>query len=144
MTVPTTIVNALLSVLATGVANVDATSSTEFTPAITATVAALSPAFELESRYVHETLGDEMIAEHRIPIEFWIKHAGAPATTMQRARDIGAAALAALVQADGTGYHLAFDDAVTFTVDPGLTTVNSASWLVATMFVTVRDALTVT
>jgi hypothetical protein len=145
VTAPTTIVNAILSAIDAGVADVDTTSSTDFTPAITTrSVAALSPAFELASSFEWDTLGvNEIVATHRIPIEFWIKHDGKPAATMQRARDVGASALLALVDNDGTGYELAFDDPVTFTVDPGLTTVNSLSWLVATMFVSVRDVVSI-
>lgn len=145
MTAPTTLVNALLAVILADIADVDTVSSSDFTPAITtAKVAALSPAFELESSFTWEALGTaEIVAVHRIPIEFWVKHDGKPAATMQRARDVGAAALLALVNNDGAGYELAFDSPVTFTVDPGLTTVNSLSWLVATMFVSVRDVVSI-
>lgn len=145
MTAPTTIVNAILSAIDAGVADVDTTSSTDFTPAITTrSVAALSPAFELASSFEWDTLGiNEIVATHRIPVEFWVKHDGKPAATMQRARDVGASALSALVNNDGAGYELAFDSPVTFTVDPGLTTVNSLSWLVATMFVSVRDVVSI-
>lgn len=145
MTAPTTIVNAVLSAIDAGVQDVDTVSSNDFTPAITANVAALSPAFDLESSFGYEVLGGlEIIVTHRIPIEFWIKHAGTPSVTMQRARNIGESALVALVETDGTGYNLAFEEPVSFSVDPGLTTVNSVSWLVATMFVSVRDTVTVT
>lgn len=145
MTTPSVIVNAMLTAINAAVADVDSVSSSDFTPAITtAKIAALSPAFEVESRFVWESMSaSEIVAVHRVPIEFWVKHDGRPAATMQRARDIGASALAALVSADGTGYELVFDDPVTFSIDPGLTTVNSLSWLVATMFVSVRDALSV-
>ena len=51
--------------------------------------------------------------------------------------------MAALVSADGTGYTLVYDEPVSFTVDPGITTVNSLAWLVATMFVSVRDELSI-
>ena len=84
----------------------------------------------------------EIVAVHRIPIEFWVKHDGKPATTMQRARDVGAAALLALVAADGTGYTLNYSESVTFAVDPGLTTINSVSWLVANMTVAVIETVT--
>jgi hypothetical protein len=57
---------------------------------------------------------------------------------MQRARNIGDLALSALLTGDGTGYQLVFEDAITISVDPAFTTVNSQSWLVATMFVNVR------
>jgi len=145
MTAPTTLVNALLAVILADIADVDTVSSSDFTPAITmAKVAALSPAFELESSFTWEALSDDgIVVTHRIPIEFWVKHDGKPAATMQRARDIGASALSALVNNDGAGYELAFDSPVTFTVDPGLTTVNSLSWLVATMFVSVRDVVSI-
>lgn len=145
MTAPSTLVDAMLAVILADVADVDTVSASDFTPAITtAKVAALSPAFELESSFTWEALdGGEIVVTHRIPIEFWVKHDGKPETTMQRARDIGAAALAALVDNDGTGYELAFDNPVSFTVDPGLTTVNSLSWLVATMFVSVRDVVSI-
>jgi hypothetical protein len=145
MTAPSTLVDALLAVILADIADVDTVSSSDFTPAITtAKVAALSPAFELESSFTWEALGDDsIVVTHRIPIEFWVKHDGKPAATMQRARNIGASALSALVDKDGTGYELAFDDPVTFTVDPGLTTVNSLSWLVATMFVSVRDVVSI-
>lgn len=145
MTAPSTLVDAMLAVILADVADVDTVSASDFTPAITtAKVAALSPAFELESSFTWEALdGGEIVVTHRIPIEFWVKHDGKPETTMQRARDIGAAALAALVDNAGTGYELAFDNPVSFTVDPGLTTVNSLSWLVATMFVSVRDVVSI-
>ncbi len=145
MTAPSTIVDAMLAVILADVSDVDTVSSSDFTPAITTTkVAALSPAFELESGFSWETLGaTEIVVTHRIPIEFWIKHDGKPAATMQRARDIGASALSALVDNDGTGYELVFSEPVSFSVDPGLTTVNSLSWLVATMFVSVRDAVSI-
>ena len=145
MTAPTTIVNAILSAIDAGVADVDTTSSTDFTPAITTkSVAALSPAFELASSFEWDTLGAaEIVVTHRIPIEFWVKHDGKPATTMQRARDVGASALSALVAADGTGYTLNYSEAATFTVDPGLTTINSVSWLVANMTVTVIETVTI-
>lgn len=145
MTATLTLVDALLAVILADVADVDTVSSSGFTPAITtAKVAALSPAFELESSFTWEALGGGgIVVTHRIPIEFWVKHDGSPAATMQRARNIGASALSALVDKDGTGYELAFDNPVTFTVDPGLTTVNSLSWLVATMFVSVRDVVSI-
>mgnify|MGYP000962019636 CR=1 FL=1 len=145
MTAPSTIVDAMLAVILADVSDVDTVSSSDFTPAITTTkVAALSPAFELESGFSWEVLGvTEIVVTHRIPIEFWIKHDGKPAATMQRARDIGASALSALVDNDGTGYELVFSEPVSFSVDPGLTTVNSLSWLVATMFVSVRDAVSI-
>ena len=144
MTAPTTIVNAILSAIDAGVADVDATSATDFTPAVTTrSVAALSPAFDLSTSFEWDTLGTaEIVAVHRIPIEFWVKHDGKPATTMQRARDVGAAALLALVAADGTGYTLNYSESVTFAVDPGLTTINSVSWLVANMTVAVIDTVT--
>ena len=145
MTAPSTIVDAMLAVILADVADVDTVSSSDFAPAITtARVAALSPAFELESSFTWESLGGaEIVVTHRVPIELWVKHDGKPATTMQRARDIGASALSALVDNDGTGYSLAFDEPVSFSVDPGMTTVNSLSWLVATMFVSVRDAVSI-
>lgn len=145
MTAPSTLVDALLAVILADITDVDTVSSSDFTPAITtAKVAALSPAFELESSFTWESLGGgSIVVTHRIPIEFWVKHDGKPAQTMQRARNIGASALSALVDKDGAGYELAFDSPVTFTVDPGLTTVNSLSWLVATMFVSVRDVVSI-
>ena len=145
MTATSTLVDAMLAVILADVAGVDTVSSADFTPAITTrSIAALSPAFELESSYTWETLGDgSIVVSHRIPIEFWVKHDGKPAATMQRARDIGASAMSALIDNDGTGYELAFDEPVSFTVDPGLTTVNSLSWLVATMFVSVRDVVSI-
>ena len=145
MTVTSSIVNALLSAINTAVSDVDSVSSSDFTPAITtARIAALSPAFELESRFTWETLDVFAVTvTHRVPIELWIKHDGKSAATMQRARDIGVAAMAALVTADGTGYTLVYDEPVSFTVDPGITTVNSLAWLVATMFVSVRDELSI-
>ena len=144
MTAPTTIVNAILSAIDAGVADVDATSATDFTPAITTrSVAALSPAFDLSTSFEWDTLGTaEIVAVHRIPIEFWVKHDGKPATTMQRARDVGAAALLALVAADGTGYTLNYSESVTFAVDPGLTTIHSVSWLVANMTAAVIATVT--
>ena len=146
MTAPSTIVDSMLAVILADVADVDTVSSSDFAPAITtARVAALSPAFELESSFTWETMsGAEIVVTHRVPVEFWVKHDGKPATTMQRARDIGASALSALVANDGTGYELVFSEPVSFSVDPGMTTVNSLSWLVATMFVSVRDTVTVT
>lgn len=146
MTAPTSIADAMLSAINAAIADVDTVSSTEFTPAITTTkVAALSPAFDLESRFQWETFdGAEVVVIHRIPLEFWVKHDGRTTNTMTRARDIGASAVNALVAADGTGYELVFDDPVTFSVDPAFTTINSVSWLVATMFVSVRDTVTVT
>ena len=146
MTAPTSIANAMLSAINAAISDVDTVSSTEFTPAITtAKVAALSPAFDLESRFQWETFdGGEVVCIHRVPIEFWVKQDGKTTNTMTRARDIGASAIAALVAADGTGYELLFDDPVTFSVDPAFTTVNSVAWLVATMFVSVRDTLTIT
>lgn len=145
MTATSTLVDAMLAVILADVADVDTVSSADFTPAITTrSIAALSPAFELESSYTWETLGGgSIVVSHRIPIEFWVKHDGKPAATMQRARDIGASAMSALIDNDGTGYELAFDEPVSFTVDPGLTTVNSLSWLVATMFVSVRDVVSI-
>jgi hypothetical protein len=143
MTVPTTIVDALLLAINTGVADVDTVSSNDFAPAITtASVAALSPAFDLETVFAWESLSSiEITVTHRVPIEFWVKHDGKPAQTMQRARNVGASAVTALVLSDGTGYTLAFEEPVSFSVDPGLTTINSVSWLVATMVVTVRDVV---
>jgi hypothetical protein len=145
MTAPTSIANAMLSAINAAIADVDTVSSTEFTPAITTQkIAALSPAFDLESRFQWETLdGAEVIVIHRIPLEFWVKHEGVTTNTMTRARDIGASAINALVAADGTGYELLFDDPVTFAVDPAFVTINSVAWLVATMFVSVRDTLTI-
>ena len=145
MTAPSTIVDAMLLAINTDVADVDTVSSSDFAPAITTTkVAALSPAFELESSFTWDTMSaTDIVVTHRIPIEFWVKHDGKPAATMQRARDIGASALSALVDNDGTGYDLVFEEPVSFSVDPGLTTVNSLSWLVATMFVSVRDAVSI-
>ena len=58
-------------------------------------------------------------------------------------RKLGAAALLALVAADGTGYTLNYSEAVTFAVDPGLTTISSVSWLVANMTVTVIETVTI-
>jgi len=140
MTTPSALVDTILATINAAVADVDTVSSSDFTPAIgTAGIAALSPAFELASSFEWDTLGiNEIVATHRIPVEFWVKHDGKPATTMQRARDVGAAALLALVAADGTGYTLNYSEAATFTVDPGLTTINSVSWLVANMTVTDR------
>jgi len=145
MTVPTTIVDALLLAINTGVADVDTVSSNDFTPAITtASVAALSPAFDLETTFTWESLSSlEITVTHRVPIEFWVKHDGKPAQTMQRARNVGASAVTALVLSDGTGYTLAFDEAVSFAVDPGLVTINSVSWLVANMTVTVIETVTI-
>ena len=146
MTAPTSIADAMLSAINTAIADVDSVSSTEFTPAITtAKIAALSPAFDLESRFQWETFdGAEVVVIHRIPLEFWVKHDGKTTHTMTRARNIGTEAINALVAADGTGYELEFADPVTFAVDPAFTTVNSVAWLVATMFVSVRDTLTIT
>ena len=146
MTAPTSIADAMLSAINAAIADVDTVSSTEFTPAITTTkIAALSPAFDLESRFQWESLGGaEVIVIHRIPIEFWVKHDGKTTNTMTRARNIGTDAINALVAADGTGYELLFDDPVTFAVDPAFVTINSVAWLVATMFVSVRDTVTVT
>ena len=146
MTAPTSIADAMLSAINAAISDVDTVSSTEFTPSITtAKIAALSPAFDLESRFQWETLdGADVVVIHRIPLEFWVKHDGKTTYTMTRARNIGAEAINALVAADGTGYELLFDDPVTFSVDPALTTINSVAWLVATMFVSVRDTVTVT
>ena len=133
----TAIVDAMLAVILT-LDDVDTVSSSDFTPAITtARIAALSPAFGIEIDYRWDTF-DELSFVYRIPIEFWVKHSGQPAATMQCARDIGDAALAALLTGDGTGYQLVFEDAITISVDPAFTTLNSQSWLVATMFVNVR------
>ena len=145
MTAPTSIADAMLSAINAAIADVDTVSSTEFTPAITtAKIAALSPAFDLESRFQWETFdGAEVVVIHRIPIEFWVKHDGKTTNTMTRARNIGTDAINALVAADGTGYELLFDDPVTFAVDPAFVTINSVAWLVATMFVSVRDTLTI-
>ena len=145
MTAPTSIADAMLSAINAAIADVDTVSSTEFTPAITTTkIAALSPAFDLESRFLWESLGGaEVVVIHRIPIEFWVKHDGKATHTMTRARNIGTDAINALVAADGTGYELLFDDPVTFAVDPAFVTINSVAWLVATMFVSVRDTLTI-
>ena len=146
MTAPTSIADAMLSAINAAVADVDTVSSTEFTPAITTSkVAALSPAFDLESWFQWESFdGTEVVVIHRIPIEFWVKHDGKTTNTMTRARNIGTSAINALVAADGTGYELLFDDPVTFSVDPVFRTVNSVAWLVDTMFVSVRDTLTIT
>jgi hypothetical protein len=100
-------------------------------------IAALSPAFGIEIDYRWDTF-DELSFVYRIPIEFWVKHGGTPSSTMQRARNIGDAALLALLIGDGAGYQLVFEDAITINVDPAFTTLNSQSWLVATMFVNVR------
>ena len=133
----TAIVDAMLAVIET-LDDVDTVSSSDFTPAITtARIAALSPAFGIEIDYRWDTF-DELSFVYRIPIEFWVKHSGQPSATMQRARDIGDAALSALLTGDGTGYQLVFEDAITISVDPAFTTLNSQSWLVATMFVNVR------
>ena len=133
----TAIVDSMLAVILT-LDDVDTVSSSDFTPAITtARIAALSPAFGIEIDYRWDTF-DELSFVYRIPIEFWVKHGGTPSTTMQRARDIGDAALSALLTGDGTGYQLVFEDAITISVDPAFTTLNSQSWLVATMFVNVR------
>lgn len=142
MTTPSALVDTILATINAAVADVDTVSSSDFTPAIgTAGIAALSPAFELETSVVWATM-TEYVMTHRIPIEFWVKHDGKPAMTMQRARDIGAAAIEALVASDGTGYELELDVPVTFSVDPAMTTVNSVAWLVATMFVSVREPAT--
>ena len=133
----TAIVDSMLAVILT-LDDVDTVSSSDFTPAITtARIAALSPAFGIEIDYRWDTF-DELAFVYRIPIEFWVKHGGTPSTTMQRARNIGDLALSALLTSDGTGYQLVFEDAITISVDPAFTTVNSQSWLVATMFVNVR------
>ena len=133
----TAIVDAMLAVILT-LDDVDTVSSSDFTPAITtAKIAALSPAFGIEIDYRWDTF-DELSFVYRIPIEFWVKHGGTPSSTMQRARNIGDAALLALLTGDGAGYQLVFEDAITISVDPAFTTLNSQSWLVATMFVNVR------
>src|SRR5690606_38388510 len=114
MTAPTSIADAMLSAINAAIADVDTVSSTEFTPAITTTkIAALSPAFDLESRFSWETFdGAEVVVIHRIPLEFWVKHDGKTTYTMTRARNIGTEAINALVAADGTGYELEFADPV--------------------------------
>ena len=137
MTTPTTLVDAMLSAIKSAVADIDTVSSSDFSPAITtAKVAALSPAFDLEQSFTWQSLSsDNVLITHRIPIELWVKHDGNPATTMQRARDIGVSVIDALIAADGTGFTMIYDDPVSFSVDPALTTINSVSWLVATMIV---------
>ena len=92
MTAPTSIADAMLSAINAAISDVDTVSSTEFTPAITtAKIAALSPAFELESRFQWETLDSaDVVVIHRIPLEFWVKHDGKVTNTMTRARNIGA------------------------------------------------------
>ena len=141
MTTPTTLVDAMLSAIKSAVADIDTVSSSDFSPAITtAKVAALSPAFDLEQSFTWQSLSsDNVLITHRIPIELWVKHDGNPATTMQRARDIGVSVIDALIAADGTGFTMIYDDPVSFSVDPALTTINSVSWLVATMIVSLYE-----
>ena len=141
MTTPTTLVDAMLSAIKSAVADIDTVSSSDFSPAITtAKVAALSPAFDLEQSFTWQSLSnDSVLITHRIPIELWVKHDGNPATTMQRARDIGVSVIDALIAADGTGFTMIYDDPVSFSVDPALTTINSVSWLVATMIVSLYE-----
>lgn len=141
MTTPTTLGDAMLSAIKSAVADIDTVSSSDFSPAITtAKVAALSPAFDLEQSFTWQSLSsDNVLITHRIPIELWVKHDGNPATTMQRARDIGVSVIDALIAADGTGFTMIYDDPVSFSVDPALTTINSVSWLVATMIVSLYE-----
>ena len=141
MTTPTMLVDAMLSAIKSAVADIDTVSSSDFSPAITtAKVAALSPAFDLEQSFTWQSLSsDNVLITHRIPIELWVKHDGNPATTMQRARDIGVSVIDALIAADGTGFTMIYDDPVLFSVDPALTTINSVSWLVATMIVSLYE-----
>ena len=142
MTAPTTLVSSMLAVIDTAVSDVDSTSASTFTPAITtAKIAVLSPAFDLQSRVVWETLGGDYTIVHRIPFEFWVKHDGTTDYTMQRARDIGVSALAALIASDGAGYELEFEQPFEFAVDPAMTNINGVAWLVATLFVSVRDEI---
>ena len=135
------LVDAMLSAIKSAVADIDTVSSSDFSPAITtAKVAALSPAFDLEQSFTWQSLSsDSVLITHRIPIELWVKHDGNPATTMQRARDIGVSVIDALIAADGTGFTMIYDDPVSFSVDPALTTINSVSWLVATMIVSLYE-----
>lgn len=84
--------------------------------------------------------GGYIVLTHRLSVEFWIQHRnGQAAITMQIARDIGGAAIAALLRADGDGYSIARDYAFEERIEPQFVTHLGVPWLVSTLRVPVEN-----
>ncbi len=141
----TDIAQALVDAVIAGVADVDYGSASEFLPAVqTSKVAVLAVPFAQSTTFDLETLdAGELVATHRIRLEFWTKHTqGAASVTMQRARDVATSAMAVLIANDGDDYELAAQPAEE-TVDPAMVQYSQASWLVSVLMVPVRNIITV-
>lgn len=139
-------VSSIASAIATvvdGVTGVDYASSTDYMPGVqTQSIAALVvPMSQASSGDIHMTLaGGKVEMVHRLPVEFWVKHAqGSASTTMQRAANIGTLAIAALLASDGSGYSLAPGSTFEETIDNTFIEVGGQPYLVATLIVPVRN-----
>ena len=141
MSTVTEIANAIVAVLR-GLSWIDAASADEYLPsAAGANVCAFVVPYGQETRTIPDVLdGNVMTLVHTLTVEFWIQHRqGSAATTMQRARDAGALAIAALLAADGAGYTVAREFGFEERIDPAPVTHMGIPWLVSVLRVPVEN-----
>jgi len=141
MSTVTEIAGSIVTVLA-GLSWVDAASASEYLPAaITSDVCAFVVPYNQETRAVPDSLGGDGITMiHSLTVEFWVKHVnGQTAMTMQRARDAGTLAIAALLAHDGEGYSIAREYGFEERIDPAPVTHMGVPWLVSSLRVPVEN-----
>lgn len=144
MATVTSIAGAIVAVL-DALTWVDAASANEYLPgAAAANCCAFVVPYGQETRALPDSLDpDTMVLVHTLTVEFWIQHKqGAASTTMQRARDAGTLAIAALIEHDGTGYTLARDYGFDERIDPAPVTHLGVPWLVSSLRVPVENEVT--
>ncbi len=141
MSTVTAIAEGIRAVLA-GLSWVDAASIDDFLPAATApTVAAFVVPFEQTSAVLVDSLSaGEITLIHTLTVEFWIQHRnGFAAETMQRARDAGTLAIAALLAHDGDGYTVAREYQFEERITPQFVSHLNVPWLITTLRVPVEN-----
>jgi len=140
MSTVTEIAAAVVDVLA-GLAWLDAASASEYLPAAAGVqAAAFVVPYNQETRTLPDSLVSGMTLVHVLTVEFWIQHRnGRAAETMQRARDAGTLAIAALLAHDGEGYTVARDYAFEERIDAAPVEHMGVPWLVSTLRVPVEN-----
>ena len=110
-------------------------------PHDTQSVFALVVPFDQESTFEQTDLGGaSVLAHHLLQIEFWCKHdPAAPDRTLERARNIGTRAVAALMESDGDGYTIDREMNFRERVDGGFVTIGNVPWLVAHLYVPLEN-----
>lgn len=142
------IAQALLSVLAANIADIDRSSKDSYEPAVDSQkIALIIVPFRQADSYEWADLSGKLLCRHTISLEFWVRlpnEATSIATAMQRGRDIGLQAAVVIATHDGEGYQLEPDTGmIEAAVDDAILNLNGPVYVRARMGVRVRQEIEV-